>query len=92
MWCCRYFLVGVLVFTYVLGQIVSITLEVGRFRRLQRFFEKGFTPEMLERMDFVSDGQVRVPPAMTHKKTKKQNNYLHSQLQFEVFFHSFLIL
>lgn len=53
-----YFLLGVLVFTFLLGEAIALVLEVQRVRRLRAFLADGFTPQMLRDMDVFDDGQV----------------------------------
>lgn len=59
-WYGVYFLVGCVVFTYVLGEIVGIIVEILRWRRLMHVFDGGLSPELIERMDYFHDGQVRL--------------------------------
>jgi hypothetical protein len=54
-----YFLLSVVLFAYLLGQSVALAMEVGQYRRLDKFFSKGLTPEILDEMDRYRDGEVR---------------------------------
>jgi hypothetical protein len=53
------FLVSVILFAFVLGESVALLSEVHNYRRLDAFFERGLTPEILDSMDSFRDGQVR---------------------------------
>ena len=59
-----YFLGAVITFTFVLGECVSIMVEVARSRRLAKLFEKGLTEDLLNRMDAFHNGEVRTVPAL----------------------------
>jgi hypothetical protein len=57
-----FFLVAVVLFAYLLGESVSLITQIKRYRDLDKFFSKGLTPEILDAMDTIRDGQVRPPP------------------------------
>ena len=54
-----FFLVAVVLFTYVLGESVALITEIGKYRRLENLFAEGLSPQILDRMDHFRDGQVR---------------------------------
>ena len=60
-----FFLVAVVVFTYVLGESVALVAEIGKYRRLEGFFAGGLSPEILDSMDAFHDGQVPTAPSPT---------------------------
>ena len=53
-----FFLVTVVVFAYLLGESVALVTETKRYHRMDEFFGKGMTPEILDAMDIFRDGQV----------------------------------
>lgn len=57
-----FFLVTVTLFAYLLGESVALLTESKRYNRMDEFFAKGLTPEILRAMDIFQDGQVRVFP------------------------------
>jgi Ion channel len=55
-----FFLFSVVLFAYVLGMVVSTVVDLRKFRKLEKFFKKGLTYEMLEQLDSIDgDGSVR---------------------------------
>lgn len=58
-WYGCYFLLAVVTFTYILGEIVGIAIEVMRWRRLLHLFDGGLSERLIDRMDYTHDGQVR---------------------------------
>jgi hypothetical protein len=57
-----FFLVAVVLFAYVLAESVALVSDVHRYQRLDAFFAKGITPQILDAMDLFQDGQARSAP------------------------------
>lgn len=53
-----FFLVTVVLFAFLLGESVALLTETKRYTRMDKFFAKGLTPEILDAMDIFRDGQV----------------------------------
>lgn len=52
------FLLSVVLFAYLLGESVGLLADVHRYRRLDAFFARGLTPEIIDSMDAFRDGRV----------------------------------
>lgn len=54
-----FFLVTVVLFAYLLGESVALVTKTRHFKRMDEFFSRGLTPEILNSMDIFGDGQVQ---------------------------------
>jgi Ion channel len=72
------FLVSVVLFAFLLGESVALLSEIHNYRRLDAFFARGLTPEILDSMDAFRDGQVRVRIHLLATLASLQNKDAHT--------------